>query len=141
MEWIGWLSTLERSERLLIHGSILCFCLLAPMALTRGGRRALLWLWAGILVPFVFIGWHHWRSQFGTESPGLPLFDIAFYALPIGGATACAAAALLWATGRGDSRAMQYTATLVAAYLPLPVVFAVSMCISFVIYGLTGGFI
>ena len=141
MEWIDWLARIQRSDRALILGAILSFCLLAPTALTRGGRRALLALWLVVLLPFLPLGWHQWRAHFGAESPRLPLFHIAFYALPVGGATAFAAAALLWAAGRGDLRVTKYAATLLAAYVPLPAVFAVSMWLSMVIYGLTGGFI
>jgi hypothetical protein len=141
MEWVGWLATTERSDQALILGAILLFCVLAPMALARGGRRALVVLWIAVLLPLVAVGWRRWRVEYNAESASLPLADIAYYTLPVGGAMALAAAAVMWAARNQRSRGVQHVAALVAAYGPLPVVFAVAVWLGLLMYMMTGGFI
>ncbi|MDB4906220.1 MAG: hypothetical protein JWO05_1004 [Gemmatimonadetes bacterium] len=141
MKWIGWMGTLHRSDQALILGAILLFCVLAPASLQRGGRRALAALWLFVLAPLVVVGWRRWAISHSPESARLPLADIAFYVLPVGGALALATIALVWAAGQGRSRTVQHVATLVSAYAPLPIVFAVSAWLVLDIYMVTGGFI
>jgi len=121
--------------------SPLLFAAVAAVTFSRYGNRAQRVMWLLLLAAIVPLGWHTWRLHFSHESPSSPLFDISVYAFPIGMSTMIASQVVRWSAERQHSPLLRVALSVAAAALSIPIALPIGMVLSFIVYGVTGGFI
>ncbi len=139
MRWMHWFDTQGWYRSSILLGAPFVFCALAPAALRWKAQKGLAFLWLAVVATLIPLGWYEWRVTIANESPDLPLFHIAFYALPVSvAATVATAAVRLFA--RRQSPKFQFGVALLATSVLLPLILNGTMPAFFVIYALADRF-
>jgi len=139
--WARWFLHRPLWMQAVFVGLPALFGVAVPFAFRSRQMRGVWQLWVAMLLLLVPLGWYQWAAQRSNESPNLPLFDIAFYALPIGAVTVVGAYVMRWCASRQQSLPIQCGAAILSMTLSAPLLMPLASYGALLIYMLTGGFI